>query len=109
MKYFVRSTQKFRPENAEAFFLLEDQFILLEQSRPDLAQGSRRVPFAGDMATSALIWECSFDSLEDLQAGLKKMNADAGHDRLYRQQVPLITEAFLSIEQSYESHKETVS
>jgi hypothetical protein len=99
VRYVLRFVQRFRPADREAFMKLEAEFQAMERRRPDWPQGQRRTPYSGREPLNTLIWECGFQSLEDVQKTLATMAADAEHEELFRKQVPYMLDAYTEIDE----------
>ena len=97
MSYVLRFVQRFRPEDREAFMKLEAKFAAMEKRRRNYPKGRRSTPYAGREETNTLIWECEFPTLEAAQKGLAQMAKDPEHEKLYKQQVPYMQEAWTEI------------
>ena len=105
MKYVLRFVQNYRPADRAAFMALEAKFDALEKRRPDLPQGRRMQPWAGGLPTNTLVWECTFDSMDKLQAGLAALTALSGdpeHEHLFQQQAPLMVDTYTEIYEALE-------
>jgi len=97
MAFVLRFVQRYRPEDREVFLKLEAKFAAMERRRKGYPKGRRSQPYAGREETSTLIWECEFPTLEAAQKGLAEMAGDAEHEKLYKEQVPYMTEAYTEI------------
>ena len=97
MPYVLRFVQRFLPMDREAFMKLEAEFAKMERRRKGYPKGRRSTPYAGREETNTLVWECEFPTLEAAQKGLALMAADPEHEGLYKQQVPLMQEAYTEI------------
>ncbi|MCL5745276.1 MAG: hypothetical protein M1541_15340 [Acidobacteria bacterium] len=100
MPYVLRVVQLFLPRDREAFMQVEAKFAAMERQRSDFPKGRRFQPVTGRMPSNTLIWESQeFATLGEVHAAISKMETDAGHAKLFREQVPYITEAYLEIEE----------
>jgi hypothetical protein len=97
MAYVLRFVQHFRPVDRAVFMELEAQFVALEQRRADFPKGRRMQPYAARESTATLIWESEFPTLAKAQEALAKLEGDAEHEKLFREQVPYMTDAFTEI------------
>ena len=97
MAYVLRFVQHYLPEQRAAFMKLEAKFAAMEQRRNDFPRGRRSQPYAGREPLQTLIWECEFPSLAEAQAALSKIESDAEHEALFREQVPYMTETYTEI------------
>jgi hypothetical protein len=102
MRYVLRFIQRYAPEQRAAFMDLEAKFAALERRRPDFPKGSRFQPYMGREPSNTLIWECEFPSLSDVQAALARLEGDAEHAALFRQQVPFMRELYTEINEVLE-------
>jgi hypothetical protein len=97
MAYVLRFVQRFRPGDEKKFLTLEARFAALERRFKDLPQGRRLKPYAGREPGNTLIWECTFTTLQDVQAALARLASHPGHEKLLRAQSPLFLEAWTEI------------
>ena len=97
MAFILRFVQRYRPEDRAAFMEWEAKFVAMEQRRADLPKGRRSQPYAGRDPTCTLVWECEFPTLTAAQEALARLAADPEHEKLYRQQVPYMADAYTEI------------
>ncbi len=97
MAYVLRFVQRYRPEGRDEFMRLEALFAALERSHPQFPRGRRSQPYAGREPGNTLVWDCPFDTIEQLNHALEVLAASAEHGELYRQQVPYMTDAYTEI------------
>lgn len=93
MAYVLRFVQEYAVGQRERFLELEARFAEMERRRPDWPRGRRLQILAGAEPTNALIWECTFPTLEELHAALARIEADPEHAALFAEQAPLIVRA----------------
>ncbi|HUJ20756.1 MAG TPA: hypothetical protein VLX58_04500 [Bryobacteraceae bacterium] len=99
MAYVLRFVQHYRPADRAVFMELESRFAAMEQRRNDFPKGRRLQPYAGREPTGTLIWESEFPSLAEAQEALAHIESDAEHEKLFREQVPYMTDAYTEIYQ----------
>lgn len=100
MSYVLRVVQLYLPRDREAFMQVEAKFAAMENQRNDFPKGRRFQPVTGRMPQNTLIWESQeFANLAEVHAAIAKMETDPGHAKLFKEQVPYITEAYLEIEE----------
>lgn len=92
-EFVLRFVQEYGVGDRDAFMQLEARFAAMERRRPDWPQGRRLQAYAGREPTNALIWEASFPTLTDALSALERIEGDEEHERLFREQAPLITRA----------------
>jgi hypothetical protein len=97
MPYILRFVQHYRPVDRAVFMELESQFAAMERRRDDFPKGRRFQPYAGREPTCTLIWESEFPTLAKAQEALARIEGDAEHEKLFRQQVPYMTDAYTEI------------
>jgi hypothetical protein len=100
MAYVLRFVQEYRAGDRERFMELEARFAEMERRRPDWPHGRRLERAAGGEVTNALIWECGFASLAEVEEALRRIAADPEHEALFRHQAPFITRARTEILQT---------
>ena len=91
--YVVRFVQEYAPADRDAFLELEARFAEMERRRDDWPSGVRMQPYAGSEPTHALVWESSFATLAEALEAIGRIESDAEHEALFREQAPLITRA----------------
>ena len=96
MPYLLRFVQKYRPADRDAFMALEAHFAALE-TQSDLPCGTRMQPYAGRDPANTHIWECRFDSLQEAQDALARIQAHPEHEQLFQKQVPFFLDAWTEI------------
>lgn len=97
MAYVLRFVQHYRLVDRAVFLQLESRFAALERRRDDFPKGRRLQPYAGREPTCTLIWESEFPSLAKAQEALAQIEADAEHEKLFREQAPYMTDAYTEI------------
>lgn len=97
MPYMLRFVQRFREPDREEFFKLEAQFIALERDIPEFPKGRRYVPFTGREPLNTLIWECEFESLQDVNTALMVLRHDEKHEKLYASQSNFFLDSWTEI------------
>jgi len=97
MPYKLRFVQRIDQARKDEFLVIENQFIQLERDNPQMPQGTRYLPISGREPSNTLIWECRFDTLEELTAQLQALNADPGHEELLRRQIPFMQDSYTEI------------
>jgi hypothetical protein len=97
MPVVLRFVQRFRPSDEKAFMALEAKFAALERRKRSMPRGRRLRPYAGREPSHTLVWESTFDTLEDAQRALARLEADPDHGRLLRKQIPYFLDAFTEI------------
>jgi len=101
MSYKLRFVQKFQLGNTKEFLEIEKQFEAFEQKYPDFPKGKRYLPLTGTMPSNTLVWECDFNSLEELQKAHQFLMSDDRHEDLFRKQAQYIIDAYTEIYQPY--------
>ena len=84
----MRIVQQFDPRHESEFLALERKFAELEARRPDYPTGRRMQPIAAGHPCNTLVWECSFDTIQDAYDALDFFAGDAAHEDLLEQQLP---------------------
>jgi len=102
MPFVLRFVQRFRPADEKAFMTLEAEFAALELRKSGLPRGRRLRPYAGREPAHTLIWESTFETLEDLHEALARLEADPDHERLLKKQIPYFLDAYTEIYQMLE-------
>jgi hypothetical protein len=97
MPFVLRFVQRFRPADERAFMALEKKFAALERRKKGLPRGRRLRPWAAREPSHTLVWESTFESLEDVEHALAGLGADPEHERLLRKQVPCFLDAWTEI------------
>jgi len=76
---------------------VEAKFAAMERQRCDFPKGRRLQPCTGREPSNTLIWESEFPTLAEAQAAISMLSCDNGHEELFQQQVPYITDAYIEI------------
>ena len=97
MPYKLRFVQKIDQAKKDEFLAVEREFVKLEKSDPKMPQGTRFLPVSGKEPTNTLIWECMFDTLEELTAQLQAIYDNPKHDELLKQQIPFMQDSYAEI------------
>ena len=97
MAYVLRFVQHYRLADRAVFMELEAKFAEIEHRRADFPKGRRLQPYAGREPTCTLIWESQFPTLAGAQEALARIEGDSEHEKLFRQQVPYMTDAYTEI------------
>ena len=97
MPFVLRFVQRFRPADERPFMALEAKFAALERRKTGLPRGRRLRPYAGREPSHTLIWESTFETLDEAQRALGRLAADRDHGRLLRRQIPYFLDAYTEI------------
>ena len=97
MAYKLRFVQRIEQAKKNEFLALEKEFVKLEQSNPRMPQGTRYLPVSGKEPTNTLIWECLFDTLEELTAQLQAIYDAPAHEELLQKQIPFMRDSYAEI------------
>ena len=97
MAYKLRFVQAINQAKKNEFIAIEKEFIKLEQSNPGLPQGKRFLPVSGKNPTNTLIWECEFETLEELTAQLQAIYDNPIHEELLQKQIPFMLDSYIEI------------
>jgi hypothetical protein len=97
MKCLLRFVQRYRPADREAFMNVEAKFAAMERRRTDWLRGRRYQPLMGREPSNTLIWEAEFPTAAEAQAALARVASDPEHERLFREQVPYMSDAYTEI------------
>ena len=84
----MRIIQTYDPAQEENFMKLEQQFAELETRIENFPKGVRYKPIASDLPTHTLIWEGTFETLDQARAALDFFDGDEEHEALAIQQRP---------------------
>ena len=82
---------------------IERQFASFENQYPEFPKGRRYVPHTGAHPVNTLIWECDFDTLEELHRAHAFLMRDTRHEELFQEQAQYIVEAYTEIYRPYDS------
>ena len=97
MTYKLRFVQKIDQSKKEEFLAVEREFMKLEKSNPQMPQGTRYLPVSGKEPTNTLIWECCFETLEELTAQLQAIYDNPEHEELLKRQIPFMQDSYTEI------------
>ena len=86
MAYKLRFVQKIDQAKKNEFLEIERKFMNFEKENPHMPQGTRYLPISGKEPTNTLIWECGFDTLEELMAQFQAIYDNPEHEELLKQQ-----------------------
>jgi hypothetical protein len=103
MSYKLRFVQIFKQENAKEYLAIEKQFEDFEKSYPEAPAGKRYLCISGRDASNTLIWECDFDSLEEVQRAHAFFLTDSRHEDLFQTQAQYITGTYTEIYKPYDA------
>ena len=103
MPYKLQFKQEFLEAYKQEYLAIEQEFVILERSNPDFPKGKRFLTLSGTENTNTLIWECEFDSLDELYSAISIMEQSIDHTRLYESQKRYISRIYTSIFRSIES------
>jgi hypothetical protein len=103
MSYKLRFVQKFQPGNSIEFLEIEKQFAGFEEKYPEFPKGKRYLPLTGMHPSNTLIWECDFDTLEELQKAHQFLMGDNRHEELFRKQAQYMIDTYTEIYRPYDS------
>jgi len=97
MPYKLRFVQKIDQAKKEEFLAVEREFMKFEKANPNMPQGTRYLPVSGKEPTNTLIWECGFDTLEELTAQFQAIYDNPIHDELLKKQIPYMQDSYAEI------------
>jgi hypothetical protein len=97
MSYKLRFVQIFKQENAKEYLAIEKQFEAFEKHYPEAPAGKRYLSVSGRDASNTLIWECDFESLEEVQKAHAFFLTDSKHDDLFQTQSKYIVGTYTEI------------
>lgn len=103
MPYKLRFVQKFSVKGKEAFLEIEKQFDQFETVYPEFPKGKRYLPVSGRESLNTLIWECDFETLDELVKAHSFLNADNRHEELFKKQAEYMVDCYTEIFQPYNS------
>jgi hypothetical protein len=97
MPFVLRFVQRYRPGDERVFMSLERKFAALERRKRTLPRGRRLRPYAGREPAHTLVWESTFDTIEEVHQALARLSSDPDHERLLRRQAPCFLDAYTEI------------
>ena len=97
MSYKLRFVQRIDQSKKDEFLAIEKEFVAFEKANPHMPQGVRYLPISGKEPTNTLIWECSFDTMDDLTKQLTAIYDHPEHERLLRLQIPYMQDSYAEI------------
>ncbi|UXX80977.1 hypothetical protein N7E81_07680 [Reichenbachiella carrageenanivorans] len=103
MSYKLRFIQRFQLDKTAEFMAIEKQFAAFETQYPDFPKGRRYVPHVGSLPVNTLIWECDFDTLDELHCAHDFLMKDDRHEDLFQVQSVYLLEAYTEIYRPYDS------
>lgn len=103
MPYKLQFKQEYQEAYKQEYMALEQEFVVLERSNPKFPKGKRFLTLCGTENTNTLIWECEFESLDELYSAISIMEQSTDHTRLYDLQKRYISRIYTSIFRSIES------
>jgi len=103
MPYKLRFVQRFQLGNAKKFMEIEKQFAQCEIDYPEFPKGKRYVPHSGIHPSNTLIWECDFDTMEELQKVQAFLKNDDRHEDLFQKQCEYMVDTYTEIYRPYDS------
>jgi len=93
--------QEYGQAHQQEFLQLEEEFVRLEREHPQMPQGRRFLPYASGEPSNTLIWECWFETMEELAAARRLLDTDEVHETLYRRQLPFFVRSRTEIYRSF--------
>lgn len=103
MSYKLRFVQKFILGKSIEFLEIEKQFAEFEKQYPEFPKGRRYLPLSGIHPSNTLIWECDFDSLEELHRAHRFLMNDSRHEDLFRKQAEYMLDTYTEVYRPYNS------
>jgi len=103
MAYKLRFIQRFKHRKTEEFLEIEKKFEQFEKDFPEFPKGKRFLPHSGKLPHNTLIWECDFDSLEELQKAHDFLMNDDRHEQLFKEQSQYIMKTYTEIYKPYDN------
>lgn len=97
MTYKLRFVQRIKKEEQELFLQLEQQFVQLEQSDPQMPVGRRFLPVTGKEPSNTLIWEAEFPSWELATSALRAIEENEMHGALLERQIRCMGDTYTEI------------
>ncbi|MBE3102541.1 MAG: hypothetical protein IMZ47_09790 [Firmicutes bacterium] len=97
MAYKLRFVQKISQKDKSSFLELERKFIELERNNPNMPQGKRYLPISGKEPSNTLIWECEFETLEELLKQFNTIYDNPDHEELLQKQVLYMEDSYTEI------------
>ena len=97
MAYKLRFVQKIDQSKKNEFLAIEQKFAALEKANLHMPQGRRYLPVTGKEPTNTLIWECEFETLEDVTTQLQAIYDNPEHEVLLQQQIPFMQDSYAEI------------
>ena len=97
MAYKLRFVQKIDQSKKNEFLEIEREFMKFEKANPHMPQGTRYLPVSGKEPTNTLIWECEFNTLEELTAQFQAIYDNPEHEELLAKQVPFMQDSYAEI------------
>lgn len=101
MSYKLRFVQKIEQCNKEKFLEIEKKFIEFEKEQ-NMPKGRRYLPISGKEPTNTLIWECEFNTMEELIKQLNAIYSHPIHDKLLALQTPFMQDSYTEIYEAFE-------
>ncbi|MGL4632262.1 MAG: hypothetical protein ACRCVT_13755 [Leadbetterella sp.] len=103
MPYKLRFVQKFSIEHSAEFLEIEKQFEEFENVYPEFPKGKRYLPLSGQNSGNTLIWECDFESFDELIKTHQFLQQDSRHEDLFKLQSKYMLDNFTEIYRPYDS------
>ena|SRR5690554_3821650 len=97
MGYKLRFIQKFSQKDKRRFLDLEKEFIRFERNNFDMPKGRRYITISGKEPSNTLIWECEFETMEELIKQLNAIHSNEEHEKLLQKQMLFIKDSYTEI------------
>jgi len=97
MYYKLRFVQRIDQSKKNEFLEIEREFIKFEKANTDIPQGTRFLPVSGKEPSNTLIWECHFNTMEDLTKQLQAIYDNPEHEELLQRQIPFMQDSYTEI------------
>ena len=103
MSYKLRFVQTFKQANAKEYMAIEKQFEQFEKEYPEAPVGKRYLCISGREPSNTLVWECDFNSLEEVQRAHAFFLTDSRHEDLFQTQSQYIIGTYTEIYKPYDA------
>lgn len=97
MAYKLRFVQRIDQSKKNEFLAVEKEFAKLELDDPNMPCGTRYLSISGKEPTNTLIWECRFDTMEELTRQFQAIYDNPIHEELLQKQIPYMQDSYTEI------------
>lgn len=103
MPYKLRFVQRFVLAKTREFLEIEKQFAAFEEQYHEFPKGKRYLPLTGKEPANTLVWECDFETLEELHKTHQFLMTDNRHEDLFVVQSEFMLDAYTEIYKPYDA------